>query len=161
MANHKIDPITHVCPTCKKSFLVGGRGRPGKDQVYCSQKCNAFARTIQPTMKKLTDLQIAYVAGVFDGEGSVILYDRGYGGRPQLRVTISNTYEPLMDRLLGITGTGSVVRHVHPPEKGYKDSLTWQCYGQNGVALLEMMLPYLVIKKDKALHAIQSQKVGE
>lgn len=97
---------------------------------------------------------------MFDGEGSIIMWDRGSGGRPQLRCTVSNTYFPVLEWIKETVGTGSIVRHIHPAEKGYKDSGTWQCYGQNAVGLLEQMLPRLIIKRDKAIEAIASQRVS-
>ncbi len=160
MANKKVIPIVKKCLWCGKSFECGGRGRPNRKQRYDSKQCKALSRVVQPTINQLTRDHANYVAGLFDGEGSIILYDRGYGGRPQMRCTISNTFEPIQKWLVQITGTGSIVRHVHPPEKGYKDSLTWQIYGQNAVSFLNQILPFLIIKRDKAIAGIETQSVG-
>jgi hypothetical protein len=159
MTDRKIEPVIKSCRHCGKQFAVGGRGRPRKQQELCSKRCLAFSRIRQPTIAKLAVTQQSYIAGLFDGEGSIILYDRGYGGRPQLRCTISNTFEPLMNWLKETTATGSIVRHIHPKEKGYRDSLTWQCYGQNAVRFLQMTLPFLIIKKEKAEFAIETQRL--
>jgi hypothetical protein len=157
MPAHKIKPKKKKCRRCGKVFLVGGRGRPRYRQQYCSGRCQAFARIIQAKLAHLSKMDAAYFAGLFDGEGSVVLWDRGYGGRLQLRCTISNTWEPLMVWLQKVAGTGSVVRHVHPKATGYKDSLAWQVYGQNAVRLLRRLLPFLIVKKTKAIEAIASQ----
>jgi hypothetical protein len=140
-------------------MLVGGRGNRALHAKYCSRRCLALARIRQTEIRELDPLDCAYIAGMFDGGGSVILWDRGYGGRPQLRATVSNTYFPVLEWIQNATGTGSIVRHAHPAETGYKDSGTWQCYGQNAVNLLEQMLPHLIIKREKALEAIASQQI--
>lgn len=159
MPMSKAVPQVNTCPQCKSAFETGGRGRPKKEQVFCSMRCKALNRVVQPDLHEPTQLQLAYIAGLFDGEGSIILYDRGYGGRLQLRATVSNTFEGVMDWLVQVLRTGTVVRHVHPVETGYKDSLTWQCYGQNAVKLLTLLLPWLIIKKERAVYAIGTQAV--
>lgn len=159
MGAHRITPTEKTCPNCGTVFLVGGRGRPRKSQVYCTQKCNALARTIQPSIAMLAHDDAVYLAGLFDGEGSIILWDRGYGGRPQLRCSISNTHPGVLEWVRRITETGSIVKHewVKAEQQHYKTSLTWQCYGQNAVSLLKQMLPRLIIKRERALEAIASQ----
>lgn len=160
MAKTKVVPIVKKCLYCGKDFECGGRGRPSLKQQYDSRQCKALSRIVQPNIKQLTRDHANYIAGLFDGEGSIILYDRGYGGRPQLRCTISNTFEPVQKWLVKITGTGSIVRHVHPPEKGWKVALTWQIYGQNAVAFLNQVLPFLIIKRDKAIAGIETQNIN-
>ncbi len=151
--------VIRECLWCRGEFETGGRA--GKiDKVYCSRRCQAFSRVRQPSILELNAMDMCYLAGLFDGEGSIILWDRGYGGRLQLRCTISNTFEPLMVWIKDVVGTGSTVRHVHPIETGYKDALTWQCYGQNAVAFLKQLLPRLIVRKDKAEEAIASQLVN-
>ncbi len=159
MANHLVTPTPVICPVCKTTFLTGGRGRPKTSTKYCSQRCNALARIRQPTIATLTQLETAYFAGVFDGEGSIVLWDRGHGGRQQLRCSVANTHYPLVEWLKATAGTGSIVVHKYPEETGYKVAYTWQCYGQNAVALLRQMLPFLIVKHDRALIAIASQEV--
>jgi|SRR5215471_9944811 len=151
-------PTVKSCLYCQKEFTAGGRGRPRQKQVFCSTRCRSLGVIKQAKISELSVLQQSYIAGLFDGEGSIVLYDRGYGGRPQLRCSISNTFEPIQIWLKNTTGTGTIVRHIHPKETGYRDSLTWQCYGQNAVKFLQMLLPFLIIKKDKAEQAIESQK---
>lgn len=159
MANKKIEPLIKPCEYCGKPMELGGRGRPPLKTRF-HWKCKAFARIIQPTIKMLDHDDAVFIAGLFDGEGSIILWDRGFGGRrKQLRCTISNTYEPIMHWLKETTGTGSIVRHKYPEETGYKIAFTWQCYGQNAVSLLKQMLPRLIIKKQRAEEALANQDV--
>jgi hypothetical protein len=160
MPNKKVVPQLRNCEQCDAEFLVGGRGRKRSKARFCSKRCSALARVKQPTLRTFQPIDAAYIAGVFDGEGSIILWDRGYGGRPQLRATVSNTYFPLLERIREMAGSGSIVRKVYPSETGYRDAGTWQVYGQNAVSLLEQLLPYLIVKREKAITAIESQRSG-
>lgn len=159
MPNHKVEPKDVVCRVCGTHFETGGRGRKPLRTVFCSKRCAAKARIKQAAIRPLSELDAAYCAGVFDGEGSVVLWDRGYGGRLQLRCTVANTYRPLMDWLQDTLGTGSVVekKYTRQGQEHYLDAYTYQVYGQNAVEWLRAMLPYLIVKRDKALVAIESQ----
>lgn len=161
MPTPSVTPTEKVCPSCGATFLVGGRGRPRKTQVFCSKRCKALSRVVQPSIATLGHDDAVYLAGLFDGEGSIILYDRGYGGRPQLRCTISNTHAGVLEWVLQAVGTGTIVKHewTVPEVRHYKTSLTWQCYGQNAVSLLKQMLTRLIIKRERALEAIASQEL--
>jgi hypothetical protein len=158
MSAHRVVPTVKFCLICKKEFECGGRGRRSLNAEYCSKTCSAMGRMRQPTILHLRIEDVAYIAGLFDGEGSVTTYDRGFGGRVQLRCSIVNTYLPILDWLLVTTGTGTLVKHKVYSDK-HKECKTWQCYGQNAKNLLEQMLPYLIIKRDRAISAIASQEV--
>lgn len=102
------------------------------------------------------------MAGFFDGEGSVILYDGGFGGRPRLRVSLANTHLPTLEWIKSVCETGSIVTKApwtKPEQMHYKRSHSWQCYGQNASDLLQQMLPYLIQKREKAIEGIESQRL--
>lgn len=155
------DPIERPCEICGEIMLLGGRGRKPSKTRYCSYRCVALGRTVIPTMTPLDRDVAVYVAGLFDGEGCIVIYDRGYGGRPQLRATITNTHEGVIDWLRERVARGTVItKHYTKPEQAhFKDSYTWQVYGQNAVFFLRQILPYLVVKRARALEAIASQEV--
>lgn len=162
MAAKKIDPIVRPCAYCGKQMLLGGRGRKPKKAKYCSRRCLAFGRVTQAKIAILSSEEAAYFAGFFDGEGSVILYPGGFGGRPRLRVSFANTHLPTLEWMKLVCETGSIVTKApwtKPEQLHYKTSYTWQCYGSNAVSLLEQMLPYLIQKREKALEGIASQEV--
>lgn len=155
----KRKPGVKKCARCEKTFEYGGRGRPKRRQRFCSGRCQALSRVVHARIARLSVRDRAYIAGILDGEGSIVLWDRGNGGRLQLRVSVANTHQGLVDYLCSITNCGSVVRHEFPPEKGYKTSLTWQVYGSNAVSLLKQLLPLLIVKRERAIVAIESQSV--
>lgn len=162
MAMPKRDPIERPCGICGKMMYLGGRGRPPVKQKFCSYRCLALSRTVIPKMGALDFGTANYVAGLFDGEGCIIMYDRGYGGRVQLRATITNTHEGVIEWLRENVARGTVItKHYDGPgQEHYKTGYTWQVYGQNAVFFLEQLLPFLIIKRERALEAISSQVVG-
>lgn len=62
-----------------------------------------------------------------------------------------------MQWLVRKTRAGSVARHDYAPDTGYRPAFTWQVYGANAVALLRMLMPHLIVKRDKAREAIRTQ----
>lgn len=156
----KRDPIERPCKVCGEIMYLGGRYMPPLKTIYCSRRCLALGRRKLPKTKQLSNPDAAYISGVFDGEGSIILYDRGFGGRQQLRITISNTDKPLIDWLKATVGSGTIItkKWTKPEHAHYKTSYTWQIYGANAVSILQQMLPYLIVKRERAEYAIETQK---
>lgn len=68
-------PGENKCPACYKTFLVGGAGRPRRTQKYCSLKCSTrfshlgHSRVHRPATATPTSLDIAWAAGIYEGEG--------------------------------------------------------------------------------------------
>jgi sulfite reductase beta subunit-like hemoprotein len=95
---------------------------------------------------------LGYLAGLLDGEGSVIVTrTRGRGSvndSVSARVIITNTDLPLIEWLLAEVG-GSFV-----PKKRMKDhhrqAYQWLLGGRNAAAFLLAVIPYLRIKKAQA-----------
>lgn len=94
---------------------------------------------------------LGYLAGIVDGEGCITLHS---GKRKQVFVGVTNTDVKLMNWLKTI---GGVVR----PKKRYKltrkPCFNWIVCGRADVeALLRAIVPYMLIKKDKARLAIRT-----
>jgi LAGLIDADG-like domain len=96
----------------------------------------------------------SWLAGLFDGEGSIV-FPRKTNTLNSVRIQITNTNHELLERVIAVTGTGTLVSQMHPGSKNwkphYKPSWAWQCYGENTRSLLRQMLPWLIEKRDKAL----------
>jgi hypothetical protein len=137
-----------VCPVCGKTFYVGGLGSR-RTQKLCSLKCAGTQRA--PAARKMTEPECAWLAGLFDGEGSVVYAKRG--NSKSLRICISNTNEELLARILEVVGTGTLVSQKRYAEH-HAPAWVWQCYSANARDLLEQMLPWLIVKREKALTAI-------
>lgn len=99
----------------------------------------------------------AYLAGIIDGEGTITITKnnrkRKNGheyvfDRPV--VTIANTDYKLLDYLKGL-GIGGFSHDKRVREPHWKQAFQWSLSAVNAVyAVLEVIHPYLVIKKDKA-----------
>ncbi len=102
-----------------------------------------------------TDL--AYTAGIIDGEGSIGLYIHRGKGDYVLRVEVGNTNEWLIQWLKFAFG-GSTRLHSGQPEN-HKPLWCWQIQGVKALGFLELVYPYLRLKKPQAGVAIEFQKV--
>lgn len=85
---------------------------------------------------------MAYLAGFFDGEGSIGIA----GGSLCARVT--NTYRPILERFKSAFG-GTVSVHSTGDEKS-RLSWVWTCYGDNAQRALEYLEPLLIEKGAQA-----------
>lgn len=92
---------------------------------------------------------LGYIAGMIDGEGS-IAYQISYVEHRSYSVCIANTDRSVMDWLLRFGG--KVTTRHRPP---HRDCYHWRIHAkQDVVALLEAVLPYLIIKRGLALEAL-------
>jgi LAGLIDADG DNA endonuclease family protein len=121
---------------------MSGRGRVGE--------AGATPRKI--VVRILTAVERAWLAGVIDGEGSILIsriaatrYSRrGFFYKPKLEVANSN--KEFVDRVLSVIGKGSVnLCKEKNPE--WKDK--WQYNGASGVlrGILPQILPHLLVKR--------------
>ncbi len=97
----------------------------------------------------IPDWKIAYLAGLVDGEGSIII-----PSRKQLRVGlfIANTHKGVLEWVLGNFPCGSL-RLVTRKQRQPHLKICYQIYIQgtrNVYQLLKGLLPYLIIKKEHA-----------
>ncbi|MEK7664444.1 MAG: LAGLIDADG family homing endonuclease [Patescibacteria group bacterium] len=91
----------------------------------------------------------SYVAGFFDGEGSVAR-NNGLG----FRITIPQTNEEVLKLIRNFVGFGFIIK-VKKRESHWKDSWTYYIASKKDVYyFLKQVLPYLIVKRDIALEAI-------
>jgi hypothetical protein len=93
----------------------------------------------------MTDAQIAYIAGLFEGEGCI------FCGRPgRLRLIITMTDEDVVRALPNLTGMGNVPPKSRRLPSG-KQSYTWvvgRC--DDAAELLRLILPWLGERRSEA-----------
>lgn len=88
----------------------------------------------------------AYVAGLIDGEGTIVLM-------PRREVSIANTNKDVMDYLLSTLG--GHVRIAYRGNDVWKDLYTWHIGGGiQCLYFLRIISPYLIIKRSKAAQLI-------
>jgi len=107
-----------------------------------------------PVTNILANVDAAYLAGIVDGEGSIIIAKKRQA-RNTWRLAVANTDIELLEWCKEKTGVGSVnEKKVY--ESHHKRSFSWQCYSSNAKDILEQLLPYMVIerKKESAMQCI-------
>lgn len=107
------------------------------------------------TTKIILPTEAAWLAGFFDGEGTVSSY---LGGRNKAYETwtlvIGNTHRESILRCQEITGAGLICEKKRYVEH-YKRIWMWQVQSQLNVrSITEQMFPYLIVKKEKAAKLI-------
>jgi hypothetical protein len=111
-------------------------------------------------MNELNEIGLAYVAGLFDGEGYIrFSFKHHWHGRAmntEFYLTISNTYRPVLEFLKGAFG-GSIYTDRRPPKKGHKRVHFWRIAGRGAFKVLGQIAPYLKIKRDPANLVLKNQ----
>ena len=106
-----------------------------------------------PEASPLTNTDLAYLAGIIDGEGSIGIYARAKGSSNYfLKLMIANTSEPLIKWIRTRFGGATVfTRYDNPAHRP-----TWNItiYQQHVADVLRACRPYMVAKADQADLAI-------
>ncbi len=131
-------------------------------QAKSRAKKNALkpARVIREL--NLTPTETAYIAGFFDGEGSVGISkasNKGVRGRRvnpnySLHIKFSNSDRPVLEWIAEKVG-GWILEHKVPSK--YRRHWKFVKKGSKAMQLLQAMLPYLIVKKEQAEKAIEFQ----
>jgi hypothetical protein len=157
MPQHKIEPEARICEVCGETFFVGGRGRPPRTVRRCSNRCQRAGR-IKPgkQARELTLPQAAYLAGMIDGEGSIMVTHKWQV--ITIRLTCSNTKRVVLDTIAEWTDVGNV--NINRPE-GPRNatSYVWNANGDSAASVLRQIRPFMLVKPEQADHAlwVQSQ----
>lgn len=102
----------------------------------------------------LSSEQLAYIAGIVDGEGCIGL-TRMKQTRIVMRVSVAMTDKIIPEWLDAEFGGTLSVRNTRP---GWKTRYDWNIYSQKALVFLKQVLPFLVIKKGQAELAITFQE---
>ena len=155
----KIDPVPIECPECKIVFMTGGRNRPRYGTKFCSNICRGKYSSTQPDVREMSEAEISWLAGLFDGEGNIAWPRKG--NIHTARLTITNTNYALLEKLIEITGTGSIVGYKKSKNHKHADAWNWSCYGDRSKQLLELMLTWLIVKRENAEIVLEAAKANE
>jgi len=113
-----------------------------------------------------TEAELAYFAGILDGEGCFGISRCVKRGHPayHTRVSVTNTSAQLMRWLLdhfgGAVCLRSKTQHSNPNANPlrWKPSFEWKCADKAVAEFLPLVLPYLVIKREQATLVIEYRK---
>lgn len=98
-------------------------------------------------MTYINSEDVAYFAGLFDGDGSVGVYNRSDKSGYISSVIITNTKREPLDELTSIFGGYVSVRKQD--YKKYKFLYNWHVYGKDQIRFLMAILPFLRIKRQQ------------
>jgi len=98
--------------------------------------------------------KLAYIAGIIDGEGCILIHNSKDKKNWVLRIVICMQSKRVMDALVGICGGRYYLVGKNNPDTNFA---VYTCYslGKNAYKLLKKIKPYLVEKKAQADLAIQ------
>ena len=104
--------------------------------------------------QKISITNIAYIAGLFDGEGSVDYKQRWEKrGKKKYKVwriimDIAMTDEPVIRWVHEVLGVGSVMER--PPRKPhYKKQWRWRCSFREALSVAKLLWPYAQVRMHK------------
>ena len=110
----------------------------------------------------ITIADVAYLTGLFDGEGCVTYkqyYDRKRKDRPRryktwrIALEMSMTDEGVIRWVHEVTGVGTVrlnVKNKSPSSKPHwKDQWRWRCSHREALKIAKLMWPYAIVKLHK------------
>jgi intein-encoded DNA endonuclease-like protein len=114
-----------------------------------------FHNIHETQLPEIDKIDLSYIAGFVDGEGSIYLNAKNKSFLGQWRIGICNTDKPVIDWMLMKLACG-VVREYLPRKGQHKIAYVLDINRQGDVcAILKVLLPYLRVKKSKAFEAIQ------
>jgi len=144
------------CPVCGSCFLVGGRGHRIKSAIFCGWDCARKARFRHGILAlEMSPTDTAHLAGLIEGEGSIILYMRR--DVIAMRVQVSNTNVELLEKIVSVTGIGSIVKRVSR-NANHKDSCWWQINAEAAESILKQIRSYMWMKTEQADLALETIK---
>jgi hypothetical protein len=91
----------------------------------------------------------AYIAGIIDGEGSIMLTKFHKNQHPAPCITIASTSLELLEWIKTKTGFGSIKSKKNYNPISHKDSYTYILRYNDTISLLKEIEPYLVIEQKK------------
>lgn len=95
---------------------------------------------------------IAWAAGFFDGEGSIII--RG----TSTKISIGQKAREPLEHFIAIFKVSKIVLYQTKYKSQDYTFYSIQMHGETALAILRLMLPYLIVKRNKALEALGKRK---
>ena len=110
----------------------------------------------------LTETEKAYIAGIIDGEGCIMILKiaRGKNVSHYLKIFVKMTHRQTIEWLHGKIG-GKFYTYHHNNGKNWKDCFECNIPTRTVVDLLKLIYPYLITKKKQAALALEFGKIHE
>lgn len=94
-----------------------------------------------------------YLAGLFDGEGTVGCYSANDRRRPRIHLSIGMTDEEVVRWCHTITGLGGVAIRTQT-NPAWNTLYRWQVNDRKAIQVLALIMPWLKTKKQQATNAL-------
>lgn len=107
----------------------------------------------------MEEVELAYTAGVIDGEGSIYIVKSSKRGQQKLHVEVHMTSYVITKWLQDIFGGFHGFRGAQKPN--HKDSYLWGVCDGKALKFLELVLPYLKLKSAQASLGIRFQNTKQ
>jgi hypothetical protein len=106
-------------------------------------------------------LSLEYLAGLVDGEGCIRLNPSGKGKyrRYYPRLQVTNTYLPILEQLKEQFGGCITEKKNNRPD--WSTAYDWRVNGDTARTILTSLIPYLIIKKEKAVEVLSNDQKGD
>jgi hypothetical protein len=158
-------PIVN-CGVCETPIEVRAYRLKKTKRFWCSPECKSIGMQ-EPAVWEPIPTVAAYIAGILDGEGSVLIAERKQRGSrfryAYLAVVITNTDMPMLEFIKRSIGAGvnftEIVSKSKHNKLGKKPLHRLWFTHHRAVAMLKPMLPYLIIKRRKATLGIKFQEL--
>ena len=112
-------------------------------------------------MNTIADL--AWAAGIIDGEGSIFVMKQGRKDRERdcnyiMRVSVQSTDPHMAKELCNIFPDGAVFTQEIDKKPQNSNTLKWQINGRKAAFVLKQILPFMKVKHEQAKLAIDFQE---
>lgn len=111
---------------------------------------------LEPTLLERTPVDVAWAAGVFEGEGCITI-SGVTGPRPQARLKMNMTDEDVVRRFHLIVGIGTVREDRRFEKRGWKRQWEWYIGSRAGVlTVLDLFGPHLGARRSARAEQIRA-----
>lgn len=93
----------------------------------------------------MTELEKAYIAGIVDGEGSIMLQKFHSNEYPSPCVSIASTTYELLDWIKCVIGKGTIKQKKNYNSSKHKDCYSYILKYDDAIQLIKEIYPYLII----------------
>ena len=120
---------------------------------FCNEECTAnFKKLGGKASQTLSPVDAAYLAGIIDGEGSIILYRREKAA--SLRLSVCNTNEDLVRWCQEKTAVGNITTNQFTNGR-WKDRSQWLTNSRSAQSIIVQIRPHLIVKPAQADLALE------
>lgn len=120
------------------------------------QSCKWGVRLL--IMREITDIELGWLAGILEGEGSFVVV-KGKDGYTRFQVVVQMTDEDVINELHRLTGLGTINGpYQRKGRETHKSLWRWQvCYKADIEALCLQILPYMHERRRLQIHRLLSK----